>query len=306
MRTSTSPLLPRATIVVLNWNKALDTLACLASVSKLRYDNYDVIVVDNGSTDGSVAAIRDRYPDVTLLENPRNLGYAEGNNAGIRLATERGADFVFLLNNDARVVPDTLSALATAATAHADAAFLGPKIYHLDSPKQIQSAGGELDHLWRSRQRGLDEPDSGQYDAVEEVDYVIGAAVLARTDLLKEIGLLDPDFFLYREDVDWCLGARRLGYRILYVPEAEVWHRSHHIRETELPRITYYMTRNSLMLLTKHNGGVLRFAAVLLRHLLTAVTWTIKPRWQHKRVERNALLKGLVDFFRGKVGQGYV
>ena len=295
----------KVAIVVLNWNNAPDTIACLESVSKLRYPNYSVLVVDNGSTDDSVAQIRGQFPKIEVLEAGVNLGYAEGNNIGIRHALRTGAKYLFVLNNDVRVAPDALDHLVSAAEGFPDAAFLGPKIYHLDNPGQIQSAGAELDYLWRSRQRGLDTPDTGQFDLLEEVDYVIGAAVLVRADLLEQVGLLDPDFFLYREDVDWCLRARRLGYRVLYVPEAKVWHRSHHVRENELPRITYYMTRNSLMLLAKHRGGVLRFTAVVLRHLLTAATWTVKPKWRHKRVERDALLKGLVDFFRRKVGQGY-
>lgn len=295
----------KVTIIVLNWNNALDTVKCLQSVKKSDYTAYDVIVVDNGSCDESVCEIRQQHPDVVVLEAPQNLGYAEGNNLGIRHALRTGTDYIFVLNNDARVASDTVKYLVFAAEQFPDAAFLGPKIYHLDKPSQLQSAGARLDYLWRSRQRGLDQPDTGQFNVLEEVDYVIGAAVLVRANLLKEIGLLDPDFFLYREDVDWCLRARHLGYRIVYVPEAKVWHRSSHLRENELPRITYYLTRNSLMLLVKHHQGMIRFTVVLLRHLLTALTWSLKPKWRSKRVERNALLKGLADFVRGKVGQGY-
>jgi len=300
-------MLPRVVLVILTWNQCDLMLECLKSVVSLDYpaDSLQIIVVDNGSTDGTAQAIRGRYPTVMLFETGENLGYAEGNNVGIRYALRNGAKYILVLNNDVRVAPDTLDRLVSAAERFPDAAFLGPKIYHLDNPDQIQSAGAELDYLWRSRQRGQDEPDIGQFDMVKEVDYVIGAAVLVRAELLGEIGLLDADFFLYREDVDWCLRARRLGYRILYVPEAEAWHRSHHVRENELPRITYYMTRNSLMLLAKHRGGAVRFTALVLRHMLTALTWTVKPKWHYKRVERDALLKGLADFFRGKVGQGY-
>lgn len=296
---------PEVAIIILNWNNAPDTIECLESVGRLDYPNYRVLVVDNGSTDGSVDRIRQAHPSTPILETGENLGYAGGNNVGIRHAVEANAEYVLLLNNDVRVAADTVSHLVCAAERFPDAVFLGPKVYHLDKPNQVQSAGARLDYLWRSRQRGLDEPDTGQFDVLEEVDYVIGAAVLARTKALQQIGLLDPDFFLYREDVDWCLRARHLGCRVLYVPEAKVWHRSHHVREHELPRITYYVTRNSLMLIAKHGGGAVRSAAVVLRHLLTALTWTVRPKWRRKRIERDALLKGLADFFRGMVGQGY-
>jgi GT2 family glycosyltransferase len=292
-------------VIILNWNNAEDTLACLGSVAALDYPAAHVIVVDNGSTDDSAARIRASYSDVELIETGENLGYAGGNNVGIRYALAQGAEYVCILNNDVSLAPDTLTKLALAAEQNPEAAFFGPKVLHKDRPTQIQSAGARLDWLWRSHQRGLDESDEGQYGALEEVDYVIGAVLLLRAETLNQIGLLDPDYFLYREDVDWCLRARKRGYKILYVPEAYAWHRSHHIREQQLPRITYYMTRNSLLLIKKQKGGGVRFIAVFARHLLTAIVWTIKPKWRHKRVERNALLKGLADYLMGKVGKGY-
>ncbi len=297
--------LPSVVIVVLNWNNAVDTLSCLESLSKICYPNSSTIVVDNGSTDSSVMSIYSHYPDIKVLETGANLGYAEGNNFGIQHALNTDPGYLFVLNNDVCVAPDTLCHLISTAERFPNAAFLGPKVFHLQKPDYIQSAGGELDSLWRSRQRGLDTRDTGQFELLEEVDYVIGAAFLVRSDVLKDVGLLDPDFFLYREDVDWCMRARHLGYQILYVPQARVWHRSHHVRGNELPRITYYMTRNSLMLLAKHGGRKLRFALVLLRQLLTAVAWSVKPRWHHKRVERDALVMGIVDYFKGSVGRGY-
>ncbi|NOZ28728.1 MAG: glycosyltransferase family 2 protein [Chloroflexi bacterium] len=297
--------LPPVCVVILNWNNAAYTLRCLRSVTEAQYPDLTIIVVDNGSTDSSVAAIRERYPQVHLLALERNLGYAGGNNAGIQHALGLSPRYIFLLNNDVTIAPDALRHLVTAAEQHPEAAFLGPKIYHLDHPDRIQSAGATLDLLWRSHQRGLDEPDEGQFDKLEEVDYVIGAAVLIRAAALSQVGLLDDRFFLYREDVDWCLRARRLGYKILYVPQARVWHRSHHVRADELPRTTYYMTRNSLMLIAKHRGGIARLSAVLLRHLLTALTWTLRPKWRGKKAERDALIRGIIDFFRGRTGQGY-
>lgn len=301
---SESVLQPKVTTVILNWNNAPDTLECLASVAELRYDNYDVVVVDNGSTDGSVAAIRDQYPGVIVLENSENLGYAEGNNMGIRYALEREADYVFVLNNDALVHPEALSALVAAATAHPDAGFLGPKVYHRESPNVIQSAGGMFNRYWESCYRGMDEVERGQFEELTDVDFVCGCAVLVSRRAIEQIGLLDSRFFLYREDVDWCYRAKRAGFRVLYVPSAKVWHRSPHIREAELPRTTYYMARNALLFLAKNGLGPIEIAKVLIfRQLRPLLSWTIKPKWRHKRRDRDALLRGIIDFFRGKFGQ---
>jgi hypothetical protein len=289
--------------VVLNWNNAPETVACLRSLTRTRNCALSLLVIDNGSTDDSVASIKVGWPDAKLIETGSNLGYAEGNNTGIRAALSGGADFVFVINNDARVAADTLDRLARAAEAVPDAAFLGPTIYHLERPEEVQSRGMDLDLLWRSRPRT--EPPGRRSGEFEDVPCLSGAAMLLRASALDRIGLLDASLFMYREDVDWCMRARRLGYRILCVPEARAWHRSDHARQDELPRITYYMTRNSLSLLSKHAGGPVRLTALLARFALTALSWTVRPRWREKGAERDALVLGVVDFLRGKTGCGY-
>jgi GT2 family glycosyltransferase len=253
-------------IIILNWNNAADTIICLRSIDKLNYKSYYTIVVDNGSTDSSKQVIRQQFPDVIILDPDLNLGYAEGNNVGIRYAIANGAKYILLLNNDTIIDSDSLGQLVSAAETHADAAFLGPKIYHLDLPQRIQSAGGELDRLWRSKQRGLDTVDQGQFEIIEEVDYLIGAALLMSVDHLKTIGLFDPTFFMYREDVDLCMRARKCGFKVLFVPSAKIWHRNHYDHTNELARVTYYVTRNSLLLIRKHHGGALLFIQIIFRY----------------------------------------
>lgn len=289
--------------VVLNWNNAPETEACLRSLRRTQNCALSLLVVDNGSTDDSVASIRAHWPDVELIETGSNLGYAAGNNMGIRSALAKGVDYVFVINNDARVAEDTLERLVREAEAFPNAAFLGPSIYHLDRPDQVQSRGMDLDFLWRSRPRM--KPHGNLSSKVDDVPSLSGAALLIRASALDRIGLLDGSLFMYREDVDWCLRARRRGYRILCVPEARAWHRNHLARMDELPRVTYYMTRNSLRLLSNHAAGPLRVVLLLARYVMTALSWTVRPRWREKGAERDALVQGVVDYFRGKQGCGY-
>lgn len=295
--------LPQVAVIILNWNSGDDTLVCLESLGHLNYPNTRALVVDNGSSDDSVRRIRSEHKEVEIIETGANLGYGGGNNVGLRCALKGDMRYAFLLNPDVTLDAGCLTHLVTAAEDNPSAAFLGPRVYHRESPARLQSAGGLLDSLWRSHQRGLDELDSDQFDLTEEVDYVIGAAVLVRLAALGRIGLLNPDFFLYREDVDWCLRARRVGYRTLYVPDAKVWHRSHQVREDELPRIIYYMTRNAYLLFRTNHASFSLYVFNTLQNLLWLLNWTVNPKWRYKRAQRDALAKGLIDALFGRWGR---
>ena len=296
--------MPEISVVILNWNKADETLRCLDSLRQVQPAGVEIIVVDNGSEDGSAERIRSAYPAVTLIETGANLGYAEGNNTGIRSALARGARFVFVLNNDTVVDAGTLDRLQEAARQFPQAAFFGPKILHLEMPTRVQSAGITLDYFWRSQHQDAGEPDLSPDRSPFPVECLSGAALFIRADALEKIGLIDPDFYLYRDDIDWCLRARRLGCQILLVPGARIWHPDPTAREGEFSRITYYMTRNSLLLMNRHRAGWVRKYALLFRFLITSVAWTVRPRWRHKRKERDALLRGIRDYFSHHFGQG--
>jgi len=295
---------PRVAVVVLNWNGCEDTLACLASVSLVCYRPLDVILVDNGSTDGSVEAVRASFPGVTVLETGENLGFAEGNNVGLRHALALGADYVLLLNNDTEVAPDFLSVLVDAVEATPQAGVAGPTIYYFDRPKTIWSAGGAID--WRrgnSRMMGLDEVDEGQYDTVREVDFVTGCALLARREVLEGAGMLDSRFFMYYEETEWCVRAARAGYKILYVPQAHVWHKIKPVRQAASPRVHYYVTRNRLLFLRSTRAGVWAWIHTLLaEYLRTLVSWTVRPRWRGQSAQRRAMIEAIADFFLGRFG----
>lgn len=211
--------------VVVNWN-GRDLLGpCLDSILASSWPDLSVIVVDNGSTDGSCELVRERYPGVTLLENRANLGYAAGANTGLSHARAAGAEYALLLNNDVEIAADAIAALTEEARRRPRAALLGPMIYYQDEPDVIWSAGGAVSY-WTGaiRHLGIRERDTGQHATVRAVDYVTGCAVLVSLSAAEEIGPLDVSYFMYNEDTDWCVRAELAGYEVLFVPAARIWH----------------------------------------------------------------------------------
>jgi GT2 family glycosyltransferase len=218
---------PLVHAIILNFNGKPLLLETLASVAQINYPNFKIIVVDNGSTDGSQVAVREQHPNVILLENNENLGFGEGNNVGMRYALQQAAEWVLLLNNDISVAPDLLTHMMNVAAADAAIGILGPKIYYHDQPNKIWFAGGRINY-WAglTAHRGIREIDRGQYDRVEDTDYITGCAMLIRRETLERIGMFDPVYSpAYSEDADLCVRAVRAGYRLVFVPHAKVWHK---------------------------------------------------------------------------------
>jgi GT2 family glycosyltransferase len=218
---------PKVAVIVLNWNGKALTLDCVRSLLEVRTPHVEIVVVDNASIDGSAEALRDAFGDrVTLIVNDKNLGFAEGNNVGIRYALDRGADFVMLLNNDTVVDAGLIDGMLRPFNSAPEVGVTGPKIYYYTPRDQIWFAGGEV-FLWRgvSRHVGIREQDRGQYDEPRDVDYITGCALMARREVFAATGLLDPSYVAYYEDVDFCTRTTRAGFRIVYAPDGKVWHK---------------------------------------------------------------------------------
>jgi GT2 family glycosyltransferase len=217
---------PLVTIVLLNWNGKAVTLDCLASLRATRYERRRIVVVDNGSTDGSVEIIRRDHPEVELLEMGTNLGFARGANVGMRYALDHGADMLLLLNNDTVVDPDFLRYMVDALKTSPSIGLVAPKIYYFEEPNRIWFAGGELS-MWTGTLRhiGIREYDHGQFDVPREIPHACGCCLLARRSLAEQVGLLDESYYLYTEDADWVMRARRGGYGVSYEPRAKIWHK---------------------------------------------------------------------------------
>ncbi len=296
---------PCVAIVIVNWNGREDTLACLDSLKRLEYSNYIVVLVDNASKDGTPEVIRQNFPEVVLIETGANLGFVGGNNAGMEYAFAHGADYALLLNNDTEVAPDFLRILVAAADSDPEAGIAGPTIYYYQHPEMIWFAGGEID--WRrgdSYTLGIGEIDRGQFGIEpHQVGYITGCALLIKRAVVERVGKLDPRFFAYYEETEWCVRVSQAGYKILYVPQAHIWHKVTLDAREASPTVQYYMTRNRLLFLKLTGAGLRPWLNTLLIDFgMRLVSWTIKPRWRHKRLQRNALLRALYDFSRGSFG----
>lgn len=218
---------PHIAVVILTWNGRALTLACLESLESARTPDTRIIVVDNGSSDGTADAVRERYGErVVVLENESNLGFSEGNNAGISFALEQGARFVLLLNNDTTVDANFLVELVRPMVDNPNVGITVPKIYYYTPSNRIWFAGGEV-LLARgvARHIGIRERDVGQYDVARDTDYATGCALMTRAEVIERIGMLDGSYVAYFEDTDFSMRARCAGYRIRYVPAARVWHK---------------------------------------------------------------------------------
>jgi GT2 family glycosyltransferase len=217
---------PQVWAVVVNWNGGEVLEPCLRTLLASSYPNMIVLLVDNASSDGSVQFVREAFPSVRVAEQPSNLGYAAGVNAGLTLALDGGAEHVLLLNNDIELDAGAVSALVDAASAHPRSAFVGPMIYYAGRPSVIWSAGGAVS-FWSGdiRHIGLREEDVGQYAGVREVDYVTACAMLASASAVRKIGLMDEGYYMYNEDTDWCVRARGAGFTVLVAPAAKIWHK---------------------------------------------------------------------------------
>lgn len=300
--------LPRVAIIIVTWNQRELTLDCLASLSKLAYppDRLRIVVVDNASADDTVAVIRAQYPHVVVLQNSENLGFVGGNNVGMTHILQEEVDYVMLLNNDTLVDAEMLTYLIDVAERDESIGIVTPKIYYHDMPDLIWAAGATIDwstgQVWRLLDGEKDQPD----ELLADVDYAHGCAICLRRAVIDQVGLLDSRLFIYYEETDWCVRAIRAGWRIVYVPQARMWHRVSAAMGTASPATEYYMSRNVLLFLAKHLRGWRKIRAVswnVGRSLLAALAYTVKPHQGARLSRRNARLLALRDAALGRWGK---
>jgi len=293
--------MPKVFIIILHWNNLSDTLECLQSLQKIDYPNYQVVVVDNGSK----IKLKVKNEKLKVIYNQENLGFAGGNNVGIKYALEQGADYVLLLNDDTITAPDFLNKLIETAESDKKIGLAGPKIYFYGQ-ERIWSAGGKLNWLYnKGALRGWNEIDKGQYDfpKIQITSHLTGCCVLVKRAVLERIGPIAEDYFLYYEDTDWSLRAKQAGYECVFVPSAKIWHKISRSAGAESSAYIYYHVRNGLIFARK-------FAPWYIKPFIHLdALWRIKKQFikliffPKKRTWARAILLGIKDFYLGRRGK---
>ena len=285
--------LPKVVTIVLNWNGKEDTLECLHSLQRSSYSNFTTIVVDNGSTDESVPAIKNAFPDLVVIKNRDNLGFTGGNNIGIRHALVNGADYVWLLNNDTIIEPDTLANLVAKAETSPDIALLSPVIHWYDDPDSIQCYLSYVD--WKTYNIiGFSREEHERY-ADRSRDYSLwGTALLIKRYVLEKLGGLDDRFFAYMEDAEYCMRASREGFGIAVDPTSRIYHKNSRatgsntaplqcflrIRNQYFLWWTYLRGWDRISFLRKYLGDVMAFAGVLYKtHQTVSLDYCLDGVW---------------------------
>lgn len=236
---------PKVFVIILNYN-GLDTIyECLNSVFKSNYNNFEVVVVDNDSTDGSFEMAKQNFARAHFIKNSSNAGFAQGNNVGIRFALEKFADMIFLLNNDALIETETLTNLVVAASKNKSAGILSPLIFKKDN-SSIWFAGGKID--WKKMR--TEHVQNNIFSHPYKSEYISGCAMLIKKDVFKKIGLFEEKYFLYYEDADFSLRAAKNNFDLLIVPQAKAWHYENSEHKNHYK--TYWLVLSGLIFFLTH------------------------------------------------------
>lgn len=277
----------KVAVIILNFRVKDQTLLCINSVKKSSHKNLEIIVVDNNSKDQIVDDLK-KDSSITFIQTGENLGYAGGNNVGIKRALASQADFIFILNPDTKVKEDAIEILVEKAGKY-NAQILCPKIYFADS-KVIWFAGKKFDlanvlasHI------GVDEEDKGQYDLDQEIDDVTGAAMFVSRDVFERIGLFDERYFLYYEESDLAYRAKKSKFKFMYIYDAVVFHKNAQSTGLGSPLQDYFITRNRMLFASKFLPFRTQFALI---------------REGIKNIRSPMRRLALFDFLMGKFGKG--
>ncbi|WP_040213573.1 glycosyltransferase family 2 protein [Clostridium polynesiense] len=240
-------------IIIVNYNGWNDTLQCIESLNQIDYNNYKVVVVDNDSQESYDKIMMEKYPDVIFIQAGENLGFAGGNNIGIDRALSDNADYVLLLNNDTIVDPEFLSNIIEKVKEEKNIGIATGKIYYHDNKNILWYAGGRFSNLKGNAYHfGTDEVDRGQFDVDKEVTFISGCYMLIPKEVIKTVGNLSEEYFLYHEDVDYCLKVAKKGYKLMYYPNSIIYHKVSASTGKKSKMYEYYYNRNRCILIDKN------------------------------------------------------
>jgi GT2 family glycosyltransferase len=270
-----SNIFPLVSIITVNYNQTKVTLDLLKSLESVTYPNIEMIVVDNASKENPVEIIHQKFPEVITIRIEENLGFAGGNNEGIRIA--KGEYFLFL-NNDTEVAPDFLEPMIQFMAQNPETGMCSPKIRFFEPKDLIQYAGStDIDYLRvASYTIGYGQKDIGQYDKTEFTHLIHGAAMLIPRQVVEKVGFMAEQFFLYYEELDWCERVKRAGYKVAYISASLVYHKeSISVGKSSLLQI-YYKTRNRILFVRRNLSGFQLFLALAYLYGIAAIKNLLK------------------------------
>lgn len=291
---------PKILIILLTWNNIEDTLECIYSIRKQDYSSLDILLVDNASSDGTVDIVKKAYPEITIIKNTSNLGYAEGNNIGINYALSQDYYGIFILNNDTVLAENCLSELVDELQHHSDAGAVAPISFYYCQKNRIYFAGGKITPRGYPVHVHYKEEYFDSININPTTDWLNGCAILFRSQTLRVVGGFDPKFYLLFEDVDWSLRAKKYGYSLRIAGKSHLWHKiSVSFGATWSPQYLYYYTRNSLYFIKNHFPLIRRY---YYYYFAIRRSFQVARKPKSFSGEENILLgvavkNGLLDFF---------
>jgi GT2 family glycosyltransferase len=290
--------------IILNFNNYTDTIETITSVLSLEYDANSILLVENSSDESIIRKIRTQFPDLAMIENKKNLGYAGGNNVGFQKAMESGADYIFLLNNDVKVEKDVLKKCISAMEKSPGCAACQPVIVTFENEERIWSAGTQL--YWGYPRLFL-KGAKLQKDGIKTSPFgLVGCAILFRSSALELIGLFDESLFLLHEETDWCIRAKQMNFTLLIISNAIVYHKISTTIGTFSKVYLYYIGRNWL-LVGKKNFSFFRYSYILVTEFFIRFPYylyQVAKKGQIKMIKY--YLKGVFDGIRGKSGEAKI
>ncbi len=283
----------KLSIITINYNGLKDTCELIESIPFS--DDLEVIVVDNASTQDEASVISEQYPQVKIIRSPRNLGFAGGNNIGIK---EANGKYILLINNDTYFREFNIVPLIERLESADKIAIVCPKLRFAWGSNPIQFAGyTPLSKITvRNQAIGFGEEDRGQYDTAHPTPYAHGAAMLIKREAIKKVGLMPECFFLYYEELDWSMMFTRAGYEIWYDPACTVFHKESQTTGQNSPLRTYYITRNRLLLVKRNYKGINKYLSYIYLIGIVGLREIMKYSFSRKSKLRKAVLKGIKHF----------